>query len=153
GSNGAKRKGIGKWNALKHGILSRSVVVRNGDPEETQKAFDFLHSSLRDDRKPEGALEEILVEKIAVSYWRLRRVLRSETGEIEESLGNNTSRLQPSLLGLLPEEHRRQYVREHSDGLNLLIYKLNELSLQVKTDSCISTDEFELLERIFGPDL
>jgi hypothetical protein len=153
GTNGAKRKGVGKWNALKHGILSRSVVVRNGDSEETQKSFDYLHSSLRSDLKPVGALEEILVEKIAVCYWRLRRVLRSETGEIEESLGSDTSRLRHSLLGLLPEEQRRQHLREHSDGINCLIYKLDELSLQIRTDSGLSTDEFETLERIFGPEL
>jgi hypothetical protein len=153
GSNGAKRKGIGKWNALKHGILSRSVVVRNGDSEETQKSFDFLHASLRDDLKPEGALEEILVEKIAVSYWRLRRVMRSETGEIEESLGNNISRLQPSLLGLLSEEKRRQQLREHSDGIKALIHYLDELSLHVRSNRCMSTGEFEILERMFGPEL
>jgi hypothetical protein len=153
GSNGAKRKGVGKWNALKHGILSRSVVVQNGDPEETQKAFDFLHSSLRDDLKPESVLEEILVEKIAVCYWRLRRVLRSEAGEIEESQGDNTTPLRPSLLRLLSEEQRREQIREHSDGLNALIYKLDELSSHVRTDNCISTDEFGALERMFGPEL
>jgi len=140
GSNGSKRKGIGKWNALKHGILSRSVVVRNGDSEETQRAFDFLHSSLRDNLKPEGVLEEMLVEKIAVCYWRLRRVLRSETGVIEESLGEINSRLRPSLLGLLSENLRGQH-------------KLDELALQVRSDDCLSTAQFETLERIFGPSL
>lgn len=153
GSNGAKRKGMSKWNALKHGILSRAVVVQNGDPEETQESFNFLHSSLRDDLKPEGVPEEILVEKIAVSYWRLRRVLRSEAGEIEESLGDNTTRLRPSLLRLLSEEQRREQIREHSDGLEALIYKLDELSSHVRTDNCISTDEFGALERMFGPKL
>lgn len=36
--------------------------------------------------QPVGVLEEMLVEKIAVCYWRLRRVLRCEIGEIRKEL-------------------------------------------------------------------
>ncbi len=41
---------------------------------------------LRTDLQPQGVLEEVLVERIAVSYWRLRRVLRCEVGEIRVHL-------------------------------------------------------------------
>jgi hypothetical protein len=53
---------------------------------ETAEQFIRLMDRLRDDLRPAGALEEVLVEKIAICYWRLRRVLRSENGEIRKGL-------------------------------------------------------------------
>ena len=37
---------------------------------------------LHKDLMPVGSLETLLVEKIALNYWRLRRLVRFETGEI-----------------------------------------------------------------------
>jgi len=41
-----------------------------------------LLTALYEDRQPEGALEEILVNKLAVLWWRLRRVWTAEGAEI-----------------------------------------------------------------------
>lgn len=38
------------------------------------------------DLLPQGMMETLLVEKIAVSYWRLRRLVRYETGELRSRL-------------------------------------------------------------------
>ena len=75
-----------RWNALKHGLLAREVVIPVGEGKENPDDFRNLLAQLRDDLQPAGVLEEILVEKIAVCYWRLRRVLRSEMGEIRQRL-------------------------------------------------------------------
>ena len=37
---------------------------------------------------PAGTLEEILIEKVAVAYWRLRRAYRYEVGLIRNELDN-----------------------------------------------------------------
>ena len=79
-------KNVVRWNALKHGLLARAVVVPAGPRQEDAAEFRFLLEQLRHDRRPQGALEEILVEKIAVGYWRLRRLLHSETGEVHKGL-------------------------------------------------------------------
>ena len=79
-------KGVVKWNAMRHGLLSKEVVIRAGDGKESASEFQNLLRALRNDLQPEGVLEEMLVEKIAVCYWRLRRVVRCETGEIRGSL-------------------------------------------------------------------
>jgi hypothetical protein len=45
-------------NALKHGLLSRGVLLPDEDPE----AFSELSSRLSEDLKPQGELELVLVE-------------------------------------------------------------------------------------------
>ncbi len=43
---------------------------------------------LKDHFAPQGVLEEMLVEKIVVAYWRLRRAHRFEVGIIRDKLDN-----------------------------------------------------------------
>ena len=69
--NGNERS---KYNALKHGIFSK-VVVLKGEPRGT---FDKLLSGLFSDLQPVGELERILVEKIAILVWRYRRLIVTE---------------------------------------------------------------------------
>jgi|SRR5690348_10106831 len=63
-------KDISRLNALKYGIFSQAVVLK-GEPRAT---FNFLLSGFRDDLKPEGTLEKLLVDKLAATVWRLRRL-------------------------------------------------------------------------------
>jgi hypothetical protein len=72
-----------KHNALKHGIFSQVVLLKN----EPRSEFDSLLSRLRDDLQPEGMLEEILVEKLATLVWRHRRLIIAETAEIRKGVG------------------------------------------------------------------
>jgi hypothetical protein len=69
-----------KRNALKYGICSQEVLLEG----ESRSDFDSMLRKLRDDLKPEGKLEEILVDKLAVILWRHRRVIISEGGEIRK---------------------------------------------------------------------
>jgi hypothetical protein len=68
-----------KSNATKHGIFSKHAVLKGESEEEFQALLDGLRESLG----PVGVLEELLVEKLTVDYWRLPRVLIAERGEIE----------------------------------------------------------------------
>jgi hypothetical protein len=76
-------KEIARWNSLKHGLLAKEIII-NLDGSDASKQFEFLLTELRNDHRPEGVLEEMLIERIAVCYWRLRRVYRAEKGEIEQ---------------------------------------------------------------------
>ena len=73
-----------RLNALKHGILASEAVIRAGEGAEEAEAFEALLAALKDDLAPARALEELLVEKLAVIVWRWRRVLRYELGAIRE---------------------------------------------------------------------
>jgi hypothetical protein len=75
-------KNRAKVNAITRGLYARAVVMGN----ELQSDFDALLRGLRRDLKPEGLLEEILVEKIAGILWRYRRFLQAEReGGIRET--------------------------------------------------------------------
>lgn len=64
-------------NALKHGLLARHAIIRD-DPAEDRDAFDELLNQLTAEYQPVGPTQRLLVERIAVCYWRLRRALRYE---------------------------------------------------------------------------
>lgn len=75
-----KGKTRSKHNALKHGLFSK-VVLLKGEP---QSDFDSVLNGLRNDLRPEGMLESILVEKLASLIWRQRRLLMAEGAEIRK---------------------------------------------------------------------
>lgn len=85
-------KAIVKYNALRHGLLAKEVVITVGEGAETPEEFNALLADLGTQLQPQGTLEEMLVEKIAVAYWRLRRAYRYEVGLIRNKLDNATDR-------------------------------------------------------------
>ncbi len=86
GPRTAAGKTIAKRNALKHGLLAREAVVCSGDGAENIADFDALLDQLIAEFKPNGPLEQLLVERITACFWRLRRAQRFEVGSIRGSL-------------------------------------------------------------------
>ena len=78
-------KAIVKYNALKHGLLAKEVVITVGDGAENPEEFNALLADLQAQLSPEGVLEAMLVEKAAIAYWRLRRACKYELGLIRDS--------------------------------------------------------------------
>jgi hypothetical protein len=83
-------KAIVKYNALKHGLLAKEVVITVGEGAESPEEFDALLTDLKTQLNPAGTLEEMLVEKVVVAYWRLRRAYKYEVGLIREELDTAT---------------------------------------------------------------
>ncbi len=79
-------KEISKHNATRHGLLSREMVIKSGVFSESQEEFDALHENIRAAFNAEGGAEEYLIEKMAVSYWRQRRLHRFENAVIRQQL-------------------------------------------------------------------
>ena len=77
-------RAVSRWNALQHGVLARAVIPPALEQYESRDEFSFLLQTLHEDLAPQSALEEMLVERIASSYWRLARLLRAEAGKIAE---------------------------------------------------------------------
>lgn len=79
-------KAIVAQNAVKHGIFVKDLIITAGDGKEDEQEYRELLDGLILSLNPSGQMECLLVEKIAVDYWRLRRILRFETGSIRKIL-------------------------------------------------------------------
>src|SRR5690348_12151343 len=61
-------------NALKHGLTSRHLIVREDEREE----FNQFQQSLQDDLGPEGALESFIFDQLVRAAWNMHRFQRLE---------------------------------------------------------------------------
>src|SRR5215213_8972632 len=72
-------KEVVRWNATRHGIRSPAPVVPGvGRRENWEEHRDGVLENLQ----PEGRLELVLAERVALLSWRLHRVTRYETESI-----------------------------------------------------------------------
>ena len=105
-------KEVARWNAARHGIRSPAPVVPGIEKAEDWEAHG---AGVLESLKPEGHLETVLAERVALLSWRLHRVTRYETESIalyqeqaEEDLASRR-RLGSHVLGAdHPEEVRGQ---------------------------------------------
>lgn len=67
-------------NVLKHGIFSQVLLLDH----ESKTEYQSLLAGLRAAYQPQGALEESLVDYLAVLQWRKRRLLEAERAEISK---------------------------------------------------------------------
>jgi len=79
-------RAVSKMNALKHGILSKQVLVRGVNMKESNRELTALHERFWQELNPVGPVEEMLVDQIVTTHWRLRRTLTAESGEIALSV-------------------------------------------------------------------
>lgn len=71
-----------RFNAIKHGVLSRHTVLSHEDGAE----FGALLAALVAEHQPAGPTETHLVEELAGAIWRKRRVLQAEGASINRGL-------------------------------------------------------------------
>jgi hypothetical protein len=81
-------RAVSKMNALKHGILSKEVLVRGKHARENAHELRKLHARFREHLNPVGPVEEMLVDQIVTAHWRLRRAMKAESGEIALGVDN-----------------------------------------------------------------
>jgi len=145
-------KKASRLNALKHGVFAHQVLVGDGEGREDREQFQTL-LQLRRDLDPQGILEQILVEQIAVVSWRLRRVLRSEVGEIrtaQDSLSASTQDraaddLRRTVRSLSPDPDRQHYSRHQAlrattAGLRFLLDVLHGVILSVEDQNLLTPE-------------
>jgi hypothetical protein len=78
GPKTAAGKAVVSQNARTHGLLSRNLIVEG----ESQEEFSELLSLLVDEFQPGGLVEHALVERVGISLWRQRRLVRAESAEV-----------------------------------------------------------------------
>ncbi len=105
-------------NSLKHGLLSKDLVIGEEKVKELQQFKDAIYQALC----PQGAMEELLVEKIVNAAWRLRRLTKAE-GEFLESSGSSYSSasLSQAFRGLTGESIQR--LARYESSLERIFYR------------------------------
>jgi len=103
-----------RFNAMKHGILSKLTVLAHEDHAE----FDDLLTALIDEHRPTGITERHLIEELAAIIWRKRRVLLAEGAKINEGLKRAASSSKSVMSSAVP--FQRGMASETSDVRELL---------------------------------
>jgi uncharacterized protein YjcR len=65
-------------NAITHGLFSKQVLLADENPLEYQLLLEQLQQELL----PVGILEQSLVERVAISLWKQKRLVRAETARL-----------------------------------------------------------------------
>ena len=102
GPRTAAGKAVARDNALKHGFLSRHLLIEGESPEDFQQLLDDLMAEYR----PVGVVETGLVEQVAICLWRKARFVRAEAAMVNlnrRTFGEAQAREVAQRLGL-PEE-------------------------------------------------
>ena len=94
-ANGAKSRGpvttagkrISSRNRIRHGILSRTVVLEGED----SRVFQHLLSELHAEFDPHGPVETALMEKMAVAHWREMRIWGLEKASLDHEIRQHAS--------------------------------------------------------------
>ncbi len=103
-----------RFNAMKHGILSRLAVLAHEDGAE----FADLLAALLDEHQPSGMTERHLIEELATIIWRKRRVLLAEGAKINEGLKISANSSKSVMASAAPFE--RGMASEGTDVRDLL---------------------------------
>jgi len=80
-------KAISKYNALKHGLLSKEILL---DGEDEGALID-IGKKLRTELEPKTELELVLVDRITANVWRLKRVMQIEKEMMDNDMNNSIS--------------------------------------------------------------
>lgn len=75
GPNSARGKSIASQNSIKHGLLSKDLVIR----DEKQNDLDAFKQRIYFALSPQGAMEELLTDKLINAAWRLHRLTKIES--------------------------------------------------------------------------
>lgn len=135
---------VSKMNALKHGILSREVLVYGLHLQESAAELEALHQRFRDDLDPKGPLEEMLVDQIVTAHWRLRRALTAESGEIALSVDAGHRRRSEGMDPVLQWMKWTVvgdpvYAMEKSTlGVRILLDWMNEVRAAIESDGSLT---------------
>jgi hypothetical protein len=84
GPRSAEGKDVSRFNALKHGLDARSLVIPGEDLDELAALInDYLHQF-----RPNGPVERMMVDTLIRADWHLRRYDRIESGVIARMIGD-----------------------------------------------------------------
>lgn len=128
-------KQMSSKNAIKHGVLSKEIVL----PDEDVGQFEELITGLYNHFQPEGQLEVELVDRLAADFWRGRRLHRIEASVLSARINEVKERLRLQRKSASAESDPKNPKSQTNEGAG----ERNEGE----------TDEREVIGMAFGDDL
>ena len=151
-------KPVPRFDATKHGLLTRAMLLDDGAQKESATELRRLHAQLHAELAPEGIDEEILVERILACYWRLRRLLAAERGLIRRQADHAALHYHLALV----DAHKRRLENPFTKIDDLLVSSHGAKHIaKVMRDCLENLDEqgviggwaWEALEKLFRHDI
>jgi hypothetical protein len=115
-------KMVSRFNASKHGILRVSLT------DYEKEFYPNLLEDLEAEYRPQGTVEQMLIERIAINYFKLFRLQKAET-EYMKSLLDPRKLIEAPIWGVVNEGYTPQV---QSDGVEKLssIYARYETTIE-----------------------
>ena len=127
-------------NAVRHGFFSKFLLIQHPDGKESQGEYNDFYADVRKHYQPVGWLEELWTEKIAVWSWRLRRLIRCESGQIARALAGHSYELQQSRADDLAEPESAPSSNPEMDAMtdHLFLPEKEELDKLLRYEAMIN---------------
>ncbi len=127
-------------NAVRHGFFSKFLLIQHRDGNESQDEYDEFYEDVRKHYQPVDWLEELWLEKIAVWSWRLRRLIRCESGQIDRALAGHRYELKQSKADDLAEPESAPSRNPEMDAMtdHLFLPEKEDLEKLMRYEALIS---------------
>jgi len=106
---------VTRFNALKHGVLSRYTVL----PWEDADEYRALVAALADEHQPRGPTEEHLVEELAGILWRKRRLRLAEAALHRRGLWRSTGECSHTAAAALAHQGVREVIFDVPEAVRM----------------------------------
>lgn len=111
-------------NSVKHGLLADGLVFETDEDEEQ---FHEFMDQLKDDLMPDGALGSILVEEIAVCWWKLRSALDWEMEAVRSRRGSSRDVVQGLVAEDLSSKSKLEFLDDQKSAVGSAGWECTEL--------------------------
>ena len=140
GPTTARGKQTVSRNAVRHGFFSKFLLIQHPDGKENQSEYNDFYANVRKHYQSVGFLEELWTEKIAAWSWRLRRLIRCESGQIARALAGHSYELQQSRADDLAEPESTPSRNPEMDALtdHLFLPEKEELDKLLRYEALIT---------------
>lgn len=134
-----------RFNAMKHGVLSRYAVL----PWEDRNEYQALLDAFVVEHAPQGPTEEHLVEELAGIIWRKRRLRMAEAALFREEIrGDASSSYEPEHIAgaaLLPVTGRHEAKADIAQAIAAAPADTSRDLRGIRRDQGMSTRAFNIL--------
>jgi hypothetical protein len=132
---------ITRFNALRHGILSRYTVL----PWEDATEYGVLVAALAAEHNPNGPTEEHLVEELAGILWRKRRLRLAEAAAHQHGLDDATEPFRGTVKAALAHLGAGEQIDRVIDSIRATPEQTAEESSDLGEDEAMTAKALKLL--------